>query len=65
MSRKMTGRTQTLPLWLGAGGIKTTENIVPVGPDHVVKEYINIGGKILDSYTGVLQIQPEFRTFNQ
>jgi hypothetical protein len=25
-SREITGRTQTLPWWLGEGGVKTTEN---------------------------------------
>jgi hypothetical protein len=25
-SREMTERSQTLPLWLGGGGVKTTEN---------------------------------------
>jgi hypothetical protein len=25
-SREMTGRTQTLPWWLGGGGVKTTDN---------------------------------------
>ncbi len=31
MNREMTGRTQTLLWWLGREGVKTTENIGPVG----------------------------------
>ncbi len=31
-SRKMTGRSQTLPWWLGRGGIKTTENKIKLAP---------------------------------
>jgi hypothetical protein len=44
MSRKMTGRTQTLPWWLGGRRGKDDRNIGPVGPDHRERIYKYRGG---------------------
>ncbi len=40
-SREMTGRTQTLPWWLGGAGVKTTEKVVlylrGIDEEHMVR----------------------------
>ncbi len=38
-SREMTGRTETLPLWLGGEGVKTTENKIHCPVDIGIQSY--------------------------
>jgi hypothetical protein len=54
MSREMTGRSQTLPWWLGEGGVKTTENKY-IGPVEIQYSLERKGGKACSGRTDFLE----------